>query len=248
VRTKGCNVSTRDATVIAYYDSTKPSVLEAYIAHVQQWLVERIPSFVARSMPEVHATIIGLESYGSVPADAGQPELAELGGEMGLPALCQYFGSSVEASSMAVQFGGFLDRDYAIASRGKRLFERTVTAHRGQLMLLGWPVAESGEPTEFLDKIRRGAQQFGATHRYYRVPTDKDPDAYMVIGTTGELADQDMVEVARLRNELAMSSCRTPLEVRSLQVATYDDTRLPRSSTRTWPLSTFMSSAAGDRR
>jgi hypothetical protein len=234
------NLSNRYGTIIAYYGSTKPNVLEAYVADVQERVNACIPSFAARPLAEVHATIIGLESYGPLAAEDEPAELAKLGGDSGLPALCGYLGCRVRLDSVNIQFGGFLDRDYAVSSRGKRLFERSLTVNGGQMMLLGWAVSARSEPTDYLDGLRRGAQQFGATHRYHQVPTDKDPDAYMVIGSIDNPSNFDNIEIDRVRHALTQSSCRTPLNVNSIQVATYSDTRLPRSSTRTWPLVKFI--------
>lgn len=199
----------------------------------------RIPSFIARPLGEVHATIIGLDSYGALSPEEESTRLPSRSGEGSLHALCQYFGDCLDSGS-TVQFGGFVDRDYDISSRGERLFKRTITLNRGQLMLLGWPVPVRGDPMNSLDELRRGAQRFGVTHRYHKSEADKDPDLYMVIGAVGALSAQDNIEVEGLRRSLATTPSRIPLSTDSVSVAVYSDTRLPASSTRTWPLREFM--------
>lgn len=232
-------MNSRRATIIAYYRETKPDPLRAYIAEFQDRARSRISSFVAKPLDDVHATIIGLDSYGQVASDRDAVDVVNSSEWSNLPALCGYLDASISNNPLVVQFGGFADRDYPMSSRGKRLFVRTVTVHSDQMMLLGWVISSEGVPTDLLDRLRRGAQQFGATHKYHMQPEDKDPDVYMVVGTVGDLSDLQNIAVDDLRMALASRPCRTPLNAEAVQVATYIDINLPALSTRTWPLADF---------
>ncbi|MBG6065208.1 hypothetical protein [Micromonospora ureilytica] len=232
----------RHATLVAFYAESKPSGLGDYVGGVQRRLVELLGGlFQPRPMPDVHATIIGLESFGRVQPPQELTELRASGsGRPDIAGLCAYLNTTLGQHPPQIQFGGFPNRDLGVTSRGQRLYTRTLTTNANQVILMGWPVDESGQPTEELERIRRDLQKFGVVHRYHKQAHDRDPDLYLVIGRVkqGDLSETGALEAIRL--ELSQATFTTPLLPDALRVATYDDTDLPLSTTRAWPLTDFL--------
>lgn len=233
----------RRATLIAFYGESKTHELADYVLSVQQRLVTMLGStFRSRSISEVHATIIGLESGGTFNSS---DELSELRSvilqDVDIQGLCGYVAAQLRDQLVQIQMGGYQDIDYPFTSRGLRLFARTLTANAGAAILIAWPIDRRGVPTDSLDRIRRGAQRFGVVHRYHKAVGDRDPDVYMVIGEMSEDNSRVAEALDEVRAELARSSCVVPLATDSLRIASYTDARLPFDSTYTWPMIDFCS-------
>lgn len=213
----------REGAVVAYYDIL-PADLARLVAKVQRLVGQGIASFAPRSLREVHATIIGL----------GLP-----GPAVDLPGLLDHLRAAFSAAPLQIGFGGFADRDYAFASRSRRLYERSLTLHQGLATMIGWPVGTAHEPVLALDQIRRSCQRFGVVHKYHDATGATDPDAYMVVGeydqNTG--ATDELYEVARaVRWALRRDPVAVRTGVEELQVVVYTDRRLPRQETIALPL------------
>ena len=213
----------REAAVVAYYDGLPPD-LASLVAKVQRLVGHGVASFAPRSLREVHATVIRL----------GPP-----GPGRDLPGLLDHLGTVFAAEPLRVHFGGFTDRDYAFASRSRRLYERSLILHQGLATMIGWPVGTAHEPVPVLDQVRRSCQRFGVVHKYHDAPGATDPDAYMVVGEYDPNAcgANQLDEVARgVREELRRHPVAVRMSPEELQVVVYTDRRLPRQETIALPL------------
>ncbi|GAB7047196.1 hypothetical protein JCM9534A_23220 [Catenuloplanes indicus JCM 9534] len=209
---------------MAFY-GPKPKPLETLIARVQGLAASHLPGFRPRPMPEVHATLLGLED----PARAAD-----------LPLLLRHLTAALHRPGMSVQFGGFADREYPISSRDRGLHERSFLVSDANVVLIGWPVdGRSGEPTPALDDLRRSCQAFGFRHRYHLCPGDTDPDCYLVVGRTpgGSAPAHVTVAETAIRNELAASPpTRISLTTADVRLVRYSDTTLPTGTSRAYPI------------
>jgi hypothetical protein len=232
----------RHATVIAYYERSKPAALGEFLTDVQHRLRRHLAdTFRPRPIDEVHATIIGLDAFGALTSGDEFSEIRKPSTDRpDIAGLCEYLASEVESRSMTMQIGGFANADLVITSLGARLWQRTLSAYDDKVVLMGWPVDHQGSPNNSLDALRRGAQRFGFVHRYHKRVSDTDPDMYMVIGNVDQVDAVVLDALIPMRAELEQHSCRVPLSVESIRIAVFDDTRLPIDTTRTEPLAEFL--------
>jgi hypothetical protein len=139
---------------------------------------------------------------------------------------------------LTIQFGGFADRDYSLTSRGRRLYERALTVDADKVVLIGWPINSSDEPTSDLDLVRRDLQKFGVRHRYHDTPEACDPDSYMVIGNLLSDVDGEALDKCVRRCRATMADQRSMVRItgQNTYLATYIETRMPGQSTTSIPL------------
>jgi hypothetical protein len=210
----------REGAVVAWYGAL-PVELAGLVEKVQRLLGRGIAGFAPRSPEEVHATIIGLGPAGP---------------EVDLPGLLDHLRTAFAVAPLHLRFGGFADRDYAFASRSRRLYERSLTLHQGLATVIGWPVGAAQEPVPVLDRLRRSCQRFGVVHKYHTAPGGTDPDAYMVVGEYDPSAG-GLEEVARgVRQVLRRDPVAVRMGVEDLRVVVYRDRRLSRRETVALPL------------
>jgi len=200
-------------------------------------------------MSDVHATLIGLEGLGPVQQGRELEQLRATRHGADVLGLARHLVAALHVEPATVQFGGFVDRDYTLSSRGKRLFERSVAIDGDKVIMTGWMLDASGEPDARLDRLRREMQQFGLTHRYHASPDATDHDAYMVVGELTKRVEPSALStvVACTREIVAAQPCRVELGSDQLMIACYDDTRLPASTTTASSLVEFASGATGYR-
>ncbi len=214
-------VETDRATVVAWYGN-KPPPLAQLIGSLHRSAARWCGSgFVPRPVPDVHATVLGLESSGA-PRD--------------LDGVLRHLATEFERVPVDVQFGGFADTDRRMSSRGQTLHERSLGLWAGHLVLIGWPMAP--EPSPRLGEIRRSCERFGFRHKYHRGPDVLDPDVldpdvYLVVG---DVAEPRAGLVERLRREVLATPVRVPLVMGDVVLVEYVDARLPASTSRWWPV------------
>jgi hypothetical protein len=233
----------RRATIIALYEDEKPADLQRIILEMQRQVQQTCgDAFVPRPLGDVHATIIGLENVGTLTSRNEFDKLRRLiPPNTDVVGLSGFLRKALDDDPLTVQFGGFQDRDYPLTSRGARLFDRSFVVSGDKVVLIGWPVDESGLPTDLLARLRRRATGFGARHRYHHSPDDGDPDVYMVIGELAEEASGRAEVVDMMRAAAARSTCRVTLSAQRIRVAIYENPRLPAASTSTRSLQDFLS-------
>jgi hypothetical protein len=205
------------ATVVAWY-GPKPSPLPQLIERLHRAAAGWCGAgFVPRPVPEVHATVLGLEPAASDTPRDRDGVLRHLVAEFG-------------RAPFDVQFGGFAATDRRMLSRGQTLHERSLGLRGEHLVLIGWPMAS--QPTPRLGEIRRSCERFGFQHKYHCGPYDLDPDVYLVVGEVAGTSD-GLVE--RLRGEV-VTPVRIPLLVGDVALVEYTDPRLPSATSRWWPV------------
>jgi hypothetical protein len=204
------------STVVAWYGD-KPSDLAELVRRLQQE-TGRCCGFVPRPVPDVHATILGLETA-VAPRD--------------LDGLLHHLVDAFDGDPLDIRFGGFGATDRRLTSRGRTLDERTLGVWGEKLVLIGWPVTPAPSPR--LAEIRRGCEEFGFRHKY-----DRDPDAYLVLGELDDPAGVDTAGlVERLRGAVLTTPVRVRLDVDALALVEYVDPRLPAATSRRWPIATL---------
>lgn len=202
------------ATIVAWH-GPKPRALAELVERVQR---AAGAGLAPRPTPDVHATILGLETAVSDRSPDRDGVIRHLGAEF-------------EHAPVDVQFGGFAATDRRLSSRGQTLHERTLGVQGGQLVLIGWPVTPAPSPR--LGEIRRRCERFGFRHKYHRTPDDLDPDAYLVLG---DVAGPEPGLVERLRREVLATPVRVPLTVADVALVEYVDPGLPAATSTRWPL------------
>ncbi|MDP9792124.1 hypothetical protein J2S43_000636 [Catenuloplanes nepalensis] len=210
---------------MAFYGE-KPEPLATLMAGVQALAASHLPGFRPRPLPEVHATLIGLEHPTRKVTDAD------------LPPFVRHLRTSLDRAGMIVQFGGFADGDHPIRSRGRSLYERSFLVSEVSVVLIGWPVDAGGRPASALDTLRRSCQDFGFRHRYHARPGDQDPDCYLVIG---QVPDADPARVAAgeaaIRDELAAAPpVRVALGLGDVRFVRYKSTTLAAGTSKAHPI------------
>ena len=219
----------RYATIVLLYGADKPAELRSLLGDLQARIADAVGAhFLPRPVPDIHATLIGLESGGSI-ADGAVPGID-------IDGLCRHLDETLTRSPLRLRFGGFTDRVHSVSSRGQSLYERALTVSGDKVVLIGWPVDGHGEPTWRIEELRRGLGRFGARHRYHPTP---DPDAYLVIGELLDGWDPARLDacVARCRSTLSRAPCEVQVSGVNAGLAIYTDTRLPAESTMLVPLS-----------
>ncbi|MFN8194518.1 MAG: hypothetical protein U0R80_09570 [Nocardioidaceae bacterium] len=228
------------ASIVAFYGPDKPRPLTDLVAVLQADLAERIgPALLPRPLDAVHSTLVGLDVLGPVawPDTSGSGRLVAPEG-VDLAGFARHLRTELDREPVTLQLGGFPDRDLGVTSRGRRLHERSLTADRGQLVLVGWPVDPLGSPVATLDRLRRDARPFGIAHRYHRDAADIDADAHLVLAELAPSVPPAALDdaLAAGRTALAGRAHRVPLRWEDLRVVLYDDPRLPLATTVVLPM------------
>jgi hypothetical protein len=213
----------RYPTIVLLYGADKPTELRSLLGDLQARIADAVDAhFLPRPVPDIHATLIGLESGGPI-ADGAVPAID-------IDGLCRHLDETLTRSPLRLRFGGFTDRVHSVSSRGQSLYERALTVSGDKVVLIGWPVDGRGQPTWRLEELRRELGRFGARHRYHPTP---DPDAYLVIGELldgWEAARLDAC-VERCRSKLAQTPCEVQVTGANASLAIYTDPRLPAETT-----------------
>ena len=128
-------------------------------------------------------------------------------------------------------------------SRDRTLYERMLVASDNKVVLIGWPIDSTGQPTFELDSIRRSVQRYGARHRYHSNPESVDPDSYMVIGDLTPCWDAAKLDasISKCRDTVLRQACTAWASPETTFLITYTDTKLPARSTTSVALSKLTS-------
>jgi hypothetical protein len=179
-------VDARRATVVAFY-GPKPPALAGLVADLQALAGRRV-AFRARPLPEVHATLIGLEQPSGTPS--AWPHLDP-------GPLAAALVAALDRDRPRLQLGGFGPGCPAPRSRGQLPHERSLGLYGDALVLIGWTTAAGsgrGDPVEIPGELRRAAERFGVRHKYHGPGEPTDRDVHLVLGAV----DADPAARARL--------------------------------------------------
>lgn len=69
--------------------------------------------------------------------------------------------------------------DLDFSSRSQKLYDRSLVASKGSIVLIGWFVIRNEEtdvPSPVLAEFRRSCERYGVAHRYHATPKDQDAD------------------------------------------------------------------------
>ncbi|GAA2568502.1 hypothetical protein GCM10010435_47940 [Winogradskya consettensis] len=198
------------ATLVGFYGE-KPKKMQDWLTSLQNKIGARVPTFVPRSLEQIHATVIGLE-FRLRPVTA-QDVLG----------LAHSVSRGLE-HPVDLRFGGYLPRSSSFTSRGQDPYERAFGLRGGQAIVIGWPFP----PTQVLAGIRREAEAFGFRHRYHEPGNELDPDCYLVLGEYST-APEPSAET-EIRDILAADPVHVSLRPADLSLIRYRNTSLDPAS------------------
>jgi hypothetical protein len=139
-----------------------------------------------------------------------------------------------------VQYGGYDLSDRRVLSRGKSLYERSLTVQGDKVVLIGWPILPSTDTdysiSQRLAMIRRGCEKFGVQHKYHSNPHVDDPDSYLVIGTVASSTSIDLQLLLKATASSLARPTRVLLDDSCLSVIQYVDFALPRATSEVWTI------------
>ncbi len=227
-------------TLVAFY-GRKSGLLDQVLANIQG-LIGDFPSgteFRPYPRPQVHATIIGVETetFEDQAYSINYLEKYGIRKPVNLKAIEPILN---EFLPMHVRIGGFSPGFDQISSRGQSLYDRScfLDPQSGQVVLCGWPhTGEDFSGCQLMELRNKIEEQCFLSHKYAG-----DNDLYMVVGTfetrglnsRGQKTD---LLFSQIRNSLA----RTPVEISltrdSVQAVRYTDPGLPENSSGIIPLS-----------
>ena len=232
----------RQLAVVAFYRE-KPGALEQLILACQEQLQRSLGSaFQPYALAQVHATILGLERTDS----RHNYNFAQLRGEqrfMDLAGLLAFLRTT-DQLPFPVQLGGFGDRDYPFASRGRRPYARSFLIQADKAVLMGWPVDPLAKGRAVyppaLDELRRQGQRYNVLHKYHQSAHDVDNDLYLRLGLLAPGAVPAALLTTLTADLRGYLSIRQPLNLsvgpQQLSLVAYEDERLLPATTRSWPL------------
>lgn len=233
-------------TLVALYGGKQTALSDA-IEHVQRLASAALRgAFEAYEIPQVHATIVGLEHRKGRPREnAAFFRLRNRCTGMDVPGFLAALRASRDLP-LEVQVGGFDAADRRFLSRGDPPYQRSFSVQGDKAVVIGWPRRADGPGGSVayprtLDALRRRAREFGILHAYHRLPEDVDNDLFFRVGLVDrELAFEDAVRELEGRVR-AYLSAQPPLILKighdDLKVAAYSDERLPMETTDIRPLS-----------
>lgn len=246
------------ATIVAFY-GPKPQQFRELLVRCQQTVQALFgTAFRPYDFDQIHATLIGLERVEATAVELQNLNFKILRGveaAMDLDGLIAWLRRSL-GRTIAIQMGGYQDRDYPFTSRGARPFNRSFFIHGGNVVLAGWPLDPpvpgpidpsatnaTGYPSDrgFLHQLRLHAQLYGVLHAYHRSAEDIDNDLYLRIGMIDDPHALDPAASGHAQNVVRQMLAALPplvidMDLASICVAFYEATELPPASTRTFAL------------
>jgi hypothetical protein len=227
----------RSLTIVAGYGD-KSADLQRLLADCQARLQRELgAAFRPYPLPQIHATLVGLER------DPRHPERHRLSGVVGLRASLDVAGFVEHLVArwrpLSIRFGGFEEAERPFTSRGELPFARSFSVQRDKAVLIGWPVERPGRGTwrfpEVLEGIRREARRFGIVHAYHVGSEAMDNDCYLRVGLlddagsgTGDPGERMQTRAQRVRKWLSRCKpCIATLTLEDLSLVRYSDDTLP---------------------
>lgn len=200
--------------------------------------------FFPYDLPQIHSTIIGMEKIPGFPSpfNLNAWEKKGIQKQMDVEGLTR---TLERFFPMTIQFGGFQEDFQEITSFGQSFFNRSFQIYwpSGKVVLVGGPMDAHGQITDALLSIREVLyQKHHILHKY-----QDDNDCYMVLGVIKgfkglstqaqqEFQSAQLQLEKKIRQYFADYPKQIQLNLDDLSVVEYTDTRLPFSSSQSWPL------------
>jgi hypothetical protein len=175
-------------TCVAFFHGRRPRVVDVLIDRLQDSLRRRLTQWLERDWirmapaGQVHATLIGMEASlerGELVNTNGKSRLGAGARPMDLDGFAEYLRRL--DWPIRLRFGGFSPAD-ANPYDQRPPFERSFTIRPdGLAVAIGWPIADGVIGPALLD-FRKGAELFHIVHKYHAKETDRDNDAFLVLG------------------------------------------------------------------
>jgi hypothetical protein len=216
-------------TCVAFFHERRPRLFDALIDRLQDSLRRRLSRWLERDWirlapaGQVHATLIGMEAtleHGELINRNGRSRPGAEARPMNLEGFAEYIRRM--KWPIRLQFGGFSPADVNPYDQ-RPPFERSFSIRSdGLVVAIGWPIVDGViQPT--LADFRKGAELFHIIHKYHVNATDRDNDAFLVLGAVtpmpwaGSGRPRDGYErffaaLAGVQEEIRESLRTTPLE------------------------------------
>lgn len=229
-------MTNKQASIVAFY-GTKPAALGGLIANIQAQLAARLgPAFIARDIPQVHATLIGLEGtrQAGVVYNSNFALARNVRRPMDLTGLLDDLRQDA-CLSMEMQFAGYgATVATPIVSRGKTPYLRSFGFQADLAVMIGWPVHAGSRP---LHELRKRCQRRNVLHKYHARDTDVDDDLFLVVGSLQRQNQHLANAETALRDFMAhMPPVQVPLDLDALSLVQYENPQLPLGNVVRWSL------------
>jgi hypothetical protein len=218
-------------TCVAFFHERWPRAFAVLIGRLRdslrRWLPRWLEGDWIRLVPasQVHATLIGMEAcleHGELVNTNGRRSRP---GAESRPMDLDGFVESIRRMEWPIRlrFGGFSPAD-ANPYDPRPPFERSFTiGSDGLVVAIGWPI-DGGVIQPALLDFRKGAELFHIIHKYHAKETDRDNDAFLVLGAVTPRPwagpgqprdgyDRFLAALARAQEEIRESLRTAPLEL-----------------------------------
>jgi len=174
---------------VAFFRDQRPWVLNALVDWFQGSLRSRLSEWLRQDwvrlapIGQIHATLIGMEArfdHGElINKNLDEIKTGVAARPMDLAGFSGYLRRM--AFPIRLQFGGF-SPCAANPYDARPPFERSFTIRPdGLIITVGWPVLNGVIQPALVD-FRKGAEGFQIVHKYHGRETDRDNDAFLVLG------------------------------------------------------------------
>ncbi len=228
-------------TLVALY-GPKEKNFQHFIQNIWN-LIKQSPLhqyFKPYQLPQIHATIIGLEKF----VEEGKIYNANIWKKKGRKQEMNFEGFIDTFNSffpMTIQFGGFEETYDAFRSLDQKAFIRSfqINETTGQLVLIGWPINKKTGKVENQLLLLRDSLFFKhqILHKY-----QKDNDFFLVLGHLD--GDQEFKEeILRLNETIRRYLLKNPIQFtvtdKDLSIVQYEKETLEIASSQQWTLKDF---------
>jgi hypothetical protein len=186
-------------TCVAFFHERRPREFDALIDRLQDSLRRRLARWLLRSEAvrlapgdRIHATLIGMEAsreHGElINTNWRRSRTGAESRPMDLDGFAGYLRRV--GFPIRLRFGGFAPAD-ANPYDPRPPFERSFAIRRdGLIVAVGWPIRDGVIRPALLD-FRKGAEPFNIVHKYHMKETDRDNDAFLVLGALTPMPWED---------------------------------------------------------
>jgi hypothetical protein len=217
-------------TCVAFIHEHRPEAIDALIDRLQASLRHRLSHWLEsdwiRLTPagQVHATLIGLEAtleHGELVNTNGRSRPAAGSRPMDLGGFAEYLRR--REWPIRLRFGGFSPGDVNPYDPRPPFLRSFAIRPDGLVVAIGWPMVDGVIRPTLLD-LRKAAERFHIVHKYHARETDRDNDAFLVLGAVTPMPwlgtgrprdgfDHFLAALARAQDQIRESLQAAPLEL-----------------------------------